>query len=162
MQRKINRTLLLLVWLGAAWIQSPAQSAKTIVIRVMDGHSGERITPDNIDIRLDRKKASRIDLVKVNDDGTTEVKIPDGTTSVSVRATYANSMDYYINCDVSKQKDTTTETWFPVADVLTQGLVIPNECATAKEAAKIKIDAKPGEFVLLVRKRGWKEQWVQQ
>lgn len=161
MLRSIFRALVLLVWVIACCGASNAQSAKSITIKVLDGHTGEHITPNNIEVRFNRQKTSHIDMVKLNDDGTTEVKIPDGTESISIHATYENSMDYYINCDVSKQKDTATDTWFPVADVLSQGIVMSNDCATKKELGNVKVEAKPGEFILFVRKRGWKEQWTQ-
>lgn len=74
-----------------------------------------------------------------------------------MHASYDGSMEYYINCDVSRQKDVSQDTWFPVADVLTQGLVMPNECGKAHDAKDTKVEAKPGEFILLVRKRGWRD-----
>jgi len=45
-----------------------------------------------------------------------------------------------------------------VTDIVTSGLAIPNECIKPKDAGKVSRDVKPGEFVLFVRKRNWKEE----
>jgi hypothetical protein len=45
-----------------------------------------------------------------------------------------------------------------LTDIVTSGLAIPNDCARVKDAAKVRGEVKPGEFVLFVRKRNWKEQ----
>jgi hypothetical protein len=36
--------------------------------------------------------------------------------------------------------------------------VAPDGCGTAKQAAKVKATAKPGEFVFFVRKKNWHEE----
>jgi hypothetical protein len=130
------------------------QKTKTFTVKVLDGKNGKKITPDNLEIRIDRRKDIHVEWVTLNDDGTAQVTVPATATAISIHASYDASTDYYVNCDVSKQKDTSIDTWFPVADVLMQGLVIPNECGKEKESRNLKIEAKPGEFVLLVRKRG--------
>lgn len=141
--------------LFAVGLLAQAQTAKTITVRVFDGRSGQHIQPDNVIVRINRRADSHVEWVHMSDDGVATLTLPADTLSFSVRATYASSTEYYINCDVSRQRDVAQGTWFPVADVLTQGLVMPNECESSKSAAKLKLEPKPGEFFLLVRKRTW-------
>lgn len=162
MPGRLGRALVPVVWIVLAGSLAGAQTAKKITVRVLDGHTGEKITPDNIEVRVNRQNALHIEYVKLNDDGTADLTLPQSAESFSVRATYGNSLDYYINCDVSKQKDTSAPTWFPLADVLTGGIVMPNDCATPKEAKKLEIKAKPGEFVLVVRKHNWRDALANQ
>jgi hypothetical protein len=142
------------------WAQ-PAPAQEKIAIRVLDGKTGEKIQPDNIEVRINRQQTPHIEWVKMNDDGTTELLLPENATALFVRATYANSTDYYVNCDMARQKDTAAESWYPVKDIVADGLVIPNDCVKGKSAEKVKADAKPGELVLFVRKKNWKEQALQ-
>jgi hypothetical protein len=86
------------------------------------------------------------------------VKLPQDAKVISVRATYLDSTEYFVNCDVAKQRDSSAESWYPLTDIVTSGLAIPNDCARVKDAAKVRGEVKPGEFVLFVRKRNWKEQ----
>jgi hypothetical protein len=158
MFRRICCALIALTAASAACAAPPvAVATKTFTVRVVDGRTGEKITPDNIEVRIDRDRTVHPDWVKLGGDGIATVTLPATATAISVHASYDGSMDYYVNCDVAKQKDSSQETWFPIADVLTQGLVMPNECSKARDAKDMKVDAKPGEFVLLVRKRGWHE-----
>jgi hypothetical protein len=117
----------------------------------LDGRSGEKITPNNIEVHVNRKLANHVEFVTMNDDGTAELTLPADTTAFALRATYANSMEYYVNCDVGRQKDTSIETWFPVDDVLKDGVVMPDECHKSKDMQPAS--AKPGELVLYVRRR---------
>lgn len=158
MIRPMGRLPLFAAFLGIVFLILPANAQKKISVRVLDGKTGDKIHPDNLEARINRLETLHLEWVKLNDDGTTELVLPDTATALSVRATYANSTEYYVNCDMAKQKDTSAETWYPVKDILTDGLVIPNECVKAKEAAKVKVDAKQGELVLYVRKKNWKEQ----
>ena len=158
MQRQMGRGLLFAVMAYAAVQCLPAQNLKKITIRVLDGRTGEKISPNNIEVRINRERAPHVDFMKMNDDGTAEVTLPESATAISLRATYDNATEYYVNCDVARQKDTSVETWFPVADVLKDGLVMPNECWKSKDVQKNKFEAKPGEFLLLVRKRSIRDQ----
>jgi hypothetical protein len=152
------RRLLYSVLLIAACGSLIAQSGKKITIRVVDGRTGEAITPDNLQVRIKGHDSINANWVKQKDDGSSEVTIPDSATAISLRATYDNSMAYYVNCDVAKQKDTTSESWYPVADILSGGIKMPNECSKPKDAEKLSgVEVKPGEFVLFVRKQNWKE-----
>lgn len=158
MLRKMCCALVLMLCAGLASTSLHGQKTKTFTVKVLDGKNGKKITPDNLEIRIDRRKDIHVEWVTLNDDGTAQVTVPATSTAISIHATYDASTDYYVNCDVSKQKDTSIDTWFPVADVLTQGLVIPNECGKEKDSRELKIEAKPGEFVLLVRKRGLRDR----
>jgi hypothetical protein len=134
-----------------------AQTEKTITIRVLDGRTGSAVTPDNIQVRLKSQQSIHADWIKQNDDGTTKMKVPEGATAISLRATYENSMSLYVNCDVARQKDTAVESWYPIADILSSGIKTPDECVKDKDADKINVEAKPGELVLFVRKKSWRE-----
>jgi hypothetical protein len=155
------RRLFCSVLLIAAYSPLIAQSGKTIIVRVVDGRTGLAVTPDNLQVRIKGHESINANWVKQKDDGTTVVAIPDGATAISLHATYDNSMAYYINCDVARQKDTSSEDWYPVADILSGGIKMPNECAKSKDADKLNgVEVKPGEFVLFVRKMNWKEAGV--
>lgn len=156
------RQLTYAILLTVATTAATAQSGKTITLRVVDGKTGEKVTPDNIQVRFKSNgKMTDKSWLKQEEDGTTEVKIPDGATSISLKATYDNSTSFYVNCDVAKQKDKTGETWYPVADILSAGIKIPDDCVKEKDADKITVDVKPGEFVLFVRKKNWIENGTQ-
>ena len=161
MERPMGRLVALAMMAGVACFAQQGPAQKQITVKVLDGKTGEKITPDNLEVRINRQSAYHVEWVKLNDDGTAQVTLPENATAISVRATYGNSTEFYVNCDMAKQKDTTAESWFPLADIIVDGLVIPNECARAKEAAKVKVDPTPGEFVVFVRKRNWKEQALQ-
>ncbi len=154
MHRTTCCALVLMLCAGLGCTSLHGQKTKTFTVKVLDGKTGKKITPDNIEIRVDRRNDIHVEWVTLNDDGTAQVTVPVTATALSIHATYNASTDYYVNCEVSKQKDPSIDTWFPVADVLSQGLVIPNECGKEKDSRNLKIEAKPGEFVLLVRKRG--------
>lgn len=160
MKRSID-LMLFTACLGILFLVQPAGAQQKITVRVLDGKTGERIRPDNLEARINRQQTAHIEWVKIQDDGTAELLLPESATALYVRATYAESTDYYVNCDMAKQKDTSAESWYPVKDILSEGLVIPNDCVKAKDAAKVKTDPKPGELVLYVRKRNWKEQALQ-
>lgn len=132
-----------------------AQTAKTVTVRVLDGKTGDPVTPDNVVVRIDRQSTIHVEWVKLDDHGVATVTLPATATSVSVHASYGETMDYYVNCDVARQKNSSQETWYPLGDILTQGLVMPNECGRARSARSLKIEPKPGEFVVYVRKRNW-------
>jgi hypothetical protein len=136
----------------------PAQDAKLITLRILDGRTGNPVSPSNVQVLFNHQQEAHGNWVDQKEDGSIEVKVPPDAKAIAVRATYLNSLEYYINCDVAKQKNTEEISWYPVADVLTSGLAIPNECVNQKAAAKVKVTAKPGEFVIFVRQRNWREQ----
>ena len=158
MAARMTSALLLLT--GAFLLFAQAQKNKPVVVtvHVFDGRSGEKIVPDNVQVRVDRTNATHIEWVKLADDGTATLTLPAATTSFTVHATYADSTEYYVNCDVSKQRDSYHETWYPLSTVISEGLVMPNECDKARNTRDLKFAAKPGEFVLFVRKRSLRDR----
>lgn len=140
--------------MAVAW----AQTGKLITIEVRDGKTGTAVTPSNVQVRFDHQPEKRGNWVDQKDDGAIEVKVPADAKVIAVRVTYDNSVEYFVNCDVAKQKDTAADSWYPIADILVSGVAIPNDCVRPKDADKVKADLKPGKFVLFVRKHNWKEQ----
>jgi hypothetical protein len=134
-----------------------AQSEKIITIRVLDGRTGHTVIPDNLEVRMRNHGSIESAWAMHDDDGATVVRVPESATAISLHATYDNSTSYYVNCDVAKQKDTTVENWYPIADILSGGIKITNECVKEKVADKISVEVKPGEFVLFVRRKNWRE-----
>ena len=135
-----------------------AQKSTTITIRVLDGKTGTKVDASNVLVQFDHRKDVDSFWRHENDDGSLEVAVPPGAREISVHATYDNAMEFYIDCDVAKQKNTSMESWYPLADILKSGIVMPNDCVKEKQADKIHIDAKPGEFDVYVRRRNWREQ----
>lgn len=134
-----------------------AQSPTVIVVKLLDGKTGEPITPSNVQIRVNHQSATDGQWFDQKDDGSVEVKVSSEAKVLSVRATYNNSSEYYVNCDVAKQKNTDELTWYPIGDILKSGIAAPNDCAPHKEANELRSGVKPGELILFVRKRGWKD-----
>ncbi|MGA8668679.1 MAG: hypothetical protein WB679_02320 [Terracidiphilus sp.] len=159
MIQRAYRSLLLMAFVGGCFTGLlPAQNGRVITIKVRDGKTGASVTPSNIHVRFNHQGEASGNWVDQKDDGTIEVRLPVDAKAITVRATYENSMEYFVNCDMAKQKDSTADSWYPVSDILTAGIAIPNDCVRPKDADKVKADAKPGEFVLFVRKRNWKEE----
>ncbi len=136
--------------------QAPA--GRTITIRVFDGKTGEQIMPSNIEVILDRRKSSRSEWIKQNDDGSATVVMPPGSQEIMVRTTYDNSTDYYINCDSAKERNTSVAHWYSISEILTTGVVMADECVKPKVADRVKVQPKAGEFDMFVRRRNWREQ----
>jgi len=158
MIRRAYGSLLLMAFVGGFTGLLLAQTGRVITIKVRDGKTGASVTPSNIHVRFNHQGEASGNWVDQKDDGTIEVKLPQDAKVISVRATYLDSTEYFVNCDVAKQRDSSAESWYPLTDIVTSGLAIPNDCARVKDAAKVRGEVKPGEFVLFVRKRNWKEQ----
>ncbi|MDR3742503.1 MAG: hypothetical protein P4L40_26090 [Terracidiphilus sp.] len=153
MAARITSALILLTGAFLLSAQAPRNKPVTVTVHIFDGRSGERIVPDNVQVRVDRQSSNHIDWVKLADDGTATLTLPSSTASISVHASYSDSLEYYVNCDVSKQRNSARDNWYPLATILSEGLVMPNECDKARNARDLKFEAKPGEFVIFVRKR---------
>jgi hypothetical protein len=158
MAARMTSALILLTGAFLLSAQAPKNKPVTVTVRIFDGHSGERIVPDNVQVRVDRLSAAHIEWVQLADDGTATLTLPASTTSISVHGTYADSTEYYVNCDVSKQRNSARDAWYPLATVLSEGLVMPNECDKARNTRDLKFEAKPGEFVIFVRKRNLRDR----
>jgi hypothetical protein len=151
------RILLALNLAAALFLPLHAQSGKTITILLLDGKTGRPIIPSNFLIRIDHLDAIHNDWLKINDDGTGLITVPPSATFLSVQATYASSMEIYINCDASMEKDTSTQHWYSIADIVNSGVAMPNECYKGKYAEATHVTPKPGQFVFFVRKNSWHE-----
>jgi hypothetical protein len=155
----MRRACGVLLWIacaGAVFLH--AQEKKSIIIEVRDGKTGQVLAPSNVQVRFDHQSAAGASWVDQKEDGTIEVTLPRDAKVIAVRTTYMNSLEYYVNCDVAKQRDVDGETWYPVGDIVASGIAVPNDCVRQKEADKIKVNPKPGELILYVRKRNWREQ----
>jgi hypothetical protein len=128
-----------------------AQSENTIQIRLLDGKTGLPVKASNYLVRIDHHDTAHNEWVHMNDDGTVIATLPPDAREIAVKATYNMSMDTYINCDIAKESDKERDIWYPIAQILKSGVVAPNECSQTHYTAK------PGEFVLFVRKRTWLE-----
>ena len=141
------RTLARFACIVAICAQLHAQDAKLITVQLRDGKTGAPITPSNFLLRVDHFDTIHSEWVKIYDNGTVLVRVPDDANVVSLQATYGSGMSTYINCDAAKQKDKEKASWYPIDLILKSGLVAPNECG------KTQYSAKPGEFIFFVRKR---------
>jgi hypothetical protein len=149
---KIMRFPLLLAQLAllaALALPLCAQTTNTIHIRLLDGKTGLPIQSANFMLRVDRRQTEHNEWLVINDDGTVVANLPAAIETLSLKATYNASMDTYIDCAITKEKDRERDLWYSVADILKTGLVAPNECS------KANFTAKPGEFIFFVRKRNW-------
>ena len=146
------RALPRLVCVTAFCLSLHAQTVNTISIRLLDGKTGLPVKASNFLVKVDHHSIEHNDWVHMNDDGTVIVTVPTDARELSVKATYNESMDTYINCDAAKESDRERDFWYPISDILKAGVVAPNECS------KTNYTAKPGEFVFFVRKRDWRDQ----
>lgn len=158
MLRRAYCALLPVMWMIALCATLHAQAGKTITLRLLDGKTGRVVAPTGFLVRANHQPTLHGEWVQKNDDGTAELNIPEGISVLSIQATYENSMEIYFNCDSPKQAANPSELWYPVSEILTTGLVAPDGCVKPKAADKLKVTAKPGEFVFFVRKLGWREQ----
>jgi hypothetical protein len=140
-----------------------AQSQKTITIRMLDGHTGKLIATSNLLVRVDHQPEGHADWFAHNDDGTSRITLPPGATLLSIRATYDSGTSYYVNCDASKDQGTSEHAaaldhWYKISEILSAGLIAPNNCIGAKIPGRLQVYANPGEFVFFVRKQNWREE----
>lgn len=124
---------------------------------MVDGKTGKPIVPSNFIVRFDYSNAIHNNSVAIDDQGVARVLIPEGAKFLSVQGTYNSSTDIYVNCDAAMEKDITTLHWYSIADILSTGVAMPNECYKAKYAEATHLNPKPGMFVFYVRKNNWHE-----
>ncbi|MGA3031959.1 MAG: hypothetical protein ABSD70_01670 [Terracidiphilus sp.] len=141
------RTLAGLACVMAICASLHAQDAKLITVQLRDGKSGAPITPSNFLLRVDHFETVHNEWVKIYDNGTVLIRVPDDAKALSLQATYDSGMSTYINCDAAKQNNKEKQNWYPIDLILKAGVVAPNECG------KTQYSAKPGEFIFFVRKR---------
>jgi len=136
-----------------------AQTEKTITIRVLNGKTGVPLLPSGYLVRINHEQTAHANWVVQNDDGSGKLIVPGGASLLSIQATYDVSTQTYINCDSIVGNALPVDRWYAISEILASGIVAPNACGKPKDAAKIKVVAKPGEFVFLVRRMSTREQW---
>jgi hypothetical protein len=134
-----------------------AQAPNTITILMLDGKTGKPIIPSNFLIRINHLDALHNEWLRIDDDGLGKLNVPANASFLSVQGTYEGSMDIYVNCDASMEKDVHTIHWYSIPDIRATGVNAPNECYKGKYEDQTHIDAKPGVFVFYVRKANWHE-----
>ena len=138
----------------------PAQTAKTVIVRVLDGKTGKPLLASGYLVRVDRQQTVHADWVTQNEDGSGKLTVPGSASLLSIQATYDDSTETYVNCDATIGKALPVDRWYAISEILTSGVVAaPNGCGKPRDAAKVKPVAKPGEFVILVRRMSTREQW---
>jgi len=141
-------TLVGLAWMIAVCISLHAQDdAKLITVQLRDGKSGLLITPSNFLLRIDHSDTIHNEWVKIYDNGTVMVKVPDDAKVLSMQATYDNGMSTYINCDAAKLSDKERQIWYQIDKILKTGAAATNQCG------KVQYKPEPGQFIFFVRKQ---------
>lgn len=135
---------------------APATSPVTITIRMYDARTGSQITPSNFLIRLNHQDDIHSEGLHLDDDGTGHITLPAGSSFLSVQGTFDNSMEIYLNCDSGMEKDSHRLHWYAISDILSTGVIAPNECFKGKYEQQ-RLAAKPGEFLFYVRSRSWRD-----
>ncbi len=135
-----------------------AQTGATITIRMFDARTAHPIMPSNLLIRLDHNDDIHSETLHIDDQGMGTVTVPAGAKFFSVQGTYDNGMEIYINCDSGMEKNLAALHWYPVAQILSTGVIAPNECYKGKYERDPRVPLKPGEFDFFVRKTSVKDQ----
>jgi hypothetical protein len=141
---------------GACLHAQAAPAAPTISIRMYDARSGRQLTPSNFVIRFNHQDDIRNDGLRIDDDGTGKIAVPSGSSFLAVDGTFDRSMEVYINCDTGMEKDDRRRHWYSIADILSTGVIAPNECFKGKYEHP-RVALQPGEFVFYVRERNWRD-----
>ena len=151
-----HRVLALLVCMAAFCGCLRAQTEKTIILRMLDGKTGKLVLNSDYLIRVDHEQTVHSNWVTLNESGTGKLTLPRGAKLFTVQGTYNSSMDVYVSCDSLNGKEAPVVRWYSVADVLTTGIIAPNGCGKPS-AAKLKLAARPGEFIFFVRRHSFRE-----
>ena len=156
MARRTHRVFLIFACMAAMCGAVPAQTDKTITVRMVDSRTGLLIASNNFLVRVNHLEAVHGDWVRTNEDGTGNLTLPGDATVISIHATYDSATQVYVNCDTNKDRGSADhaanpDRWYPVATILTSGMVAPNDCVGKKVPEKLQVVAKPGEFVFFVR-----------
>jgi hypothetical protein len=162
----IRRVFLLSVCLATICSSSLAQKQKVITVRMVDNRSGVVIATTNYLVRINHEKTEHGDWITKNDDGTGKLILPADADVVLIHATYDAATQNYVNCDAAKDHGSSDHApapdhWYPIAEILTTGVVAPNQCVGKKVPEKLQVVAKPGEFVFFVRPRNPREQFLE-
>jgi len=160
--RRSHRVFLFFVLLAALCAQLSAQTEKTITVRMLDTRTGMLIATSNYLVRINHQTEEHGDWMKKNEDGTGSLTLPAEADVLSIHATYDSATVAYVNCDSGKDRGSADHAaflthWYPVAAILSTGVVAPNNCVGKKVPEKLQVVAKPGEYVFFVRQRSARE-----
>jgi hypothetical protein len=155
MARKTTLSLLF-VCLFALSGRLQAESSKTITLKVFDGKTGKPLVPTGFQVRADHQQSFHNDWVKPNEDGSAVLTVPDGTHDIALHLAYDQSQEIYVSCDADK--NAFGDVWYLVPQIMDKGFVAANGCAKSKANDKYKTTAAPGELILFVRERNFKER----
>jgi hypothetical protein len=170
MKFRIKPTILaisaLLPVLCAALPAPSGDTPRVITLRMIDGRTGKSIVTSNFIVRINHEKTPHNNWIEENEDGTAKFTLPANAETISIHATYDANTQTYVNCDFSEahasaKQPAPLEHWYTVADILTAGIVAPNNCIGKKVPDKLQVVASPGQFVFFVRKLNPKEQFEQ-
>jgi hypothetical protein len=137
-----------------------AQAGTTIAIRMLDGRTAHAIIPNNLLIRFDHNDDIHSETLHIDDQGVGTVTIPANAQFLSVQGTYNDGMEIFINCDAGMEKNLQALHWYSIADILSTGVIAPNECYKGKYERNPRVPLKPGEFDFFVRKTSVKDQII--
>lgn len=135
-------------------------AGNVITIRMFDARTAHAIMPSNFLVRLDHKDEIRSETLHIDDQGIGTVTVPGDAAFLSVQGTYNDGMEIFINCDSGMEKNLSTLHWYTIADILSTGVIAPNECNRGKYERNPRVPLKPGEFDFFVRKISIKDQLV--
>jgi hypothetical protein len=137
-----------------------APAGTVLTIRMFDGHTARALMPNNLLVRLDHKDDIHSETLHIDDQGIGTVTVPAGASFLSVQGTYNDGMEIYVNCDSGMEKNLSARHWYPIADILSTGVIAPNECDKGKFERNPRIPLKPGEFDFFVHKISIKDQII--
>jgi hypothetical protein len=146
--------------LHRAHAQNGASAGAVITIRMFDGRTARPIMPNNLLVRLNHNDDIRSESLHIDDQGIGTVTVPPDAAFLSVQGTYNDGMEIYINCDSGMEKNLAALHWYTIADILSTGVIAPNECYKGKYERNPRVPLKPGEFDFFVRKTSVADQLV--
>jgi hypothetical protein len=151
-----SRLTILLIATALAWSAIPAQTQKTITIRLFDGKSGLAIAPiagdAGINVPINQGNAGSHLTAHANKDGVWELSVTPDVETLQIDSPSGPDGWGYVSCDGRLYP--TAQPIYSVADILKSGIVSANHC-NKKIAAPL---AKAGEIVLYVRRPNWMEK----
>jgi hypothetical protein len=125
---------------------------------MLDGKTGKLIVASNYLVRVNHDQTIHANWVAQNEDGSGKLTLPQTAALLTIQGTYDSAEEIYFNCDAAGEKDKISAHWYDLATILATGIAAPDGCVKPREAAKLKIAAKPSEFIFFVRKKNMFEQ----
>ncbi len=153
--KRICRLTLILIGMAAVCCSLSAQTERTIIIRLLDSHTGQAIAPvagDNgISVTVNEEAASPRLTARVNKDGVWELKVGPEIEKVQIDTPAGPEGWGYVFCDCSKFHPATIPS-YSVAAILKTGVEAANKCS------KRFAQAHPGEIIFFVQRPNWHEK----